>query len=721
MIRQLGLFNLRKSFFSRIIFVFFIISLFYITLISNSQSIALQNQTTSKFDLEHEDECEKIGHFQFDRFSDIIVSNNIAYIISSDTGLHIFNVTNKLAPKLLFKDNYLGYYRNLAKEGNYLYLVNTPADSYNYFLTIYNVSNPSNPFVVSTTLLSLSRNIRDIVVQNDYVFYTTYEGFFVYNVSDHVHPLLVSSIYSDSTDELFLNGQIAYICNYIQRSIFVYNISTLTSPELLCQYEGNDIPTSSSFSPKYITIFDSYLLVVDFYVGLIIINSTSPTNLTYIHHVEMDLDFSCRSSILLVEDYFYINDGTNGVFILEKNNGTHPIYFGNYSCYAYQMTADTSHLYITNGAFAIFDIQNPGNIQLLSQIGIGGFYNAIKDIVIKNNYAFCAAGGLLILDISNLSNPINVYYSNEFGSVKNIKLLGNYLYLASFGNLTILDISNPLVPVKVGTFNSFEIDGIIKEIYNIDKIFIQDNYAYLTYMSAFKNCDFLVLDLSDPLNPIGVDNHHFDGDSLTFMFCSGNYVSGNKAYIGFGEILYIFDIKNKANLKIISTYNIEGLASIHDIVVESDYAFVGSYDGFVILDIHKSVDVRVVSKIDENSYTISVAGQYACLGRNELQLFDMSDPNDPDLITSYNDTETTMGLNPDPSSFIHKIILKDNHTFIGYGSNGFVIVELPITITGSIPVIAGYYILPFGLLVLIPIIITRKYNKSKMRRLKIRK
>ncbi len=691
-------------------------SLFCLTTIGNLKSIALQKQTTTEFNLEQEDECEKIGHFQFDHFVDIIVSNNIAYIISSDTGLHIFDVTNKLAPKLLFKDNYFGYYRDLAKEGNYLYIVNTPADSYSFFLTIYNVSNPSNPLVVSITLLSLSKSVRDIAVQDDYVFYTTSEGFFVYNVSDHVHPLLINSTYSDSTEEIFLNGQIAYISSYFQQSIFVYNISTPNNPELLCQYEGNDIATSTSFRPQYITIFDSYLYVVDSYIGLIIINSTNPSELTYIHNVPIDLQFSYKSSIQLVDDYFYINDDTNGVFILDKNNGTHPTYFGNYSCYANFMTAADSYLFITNGVFAILDIQNPGNIQLLSQIGIEGFYNAIQDLVIADNYAFCAiGGGLLVLDISNLSNPINVYYSNEYLWAKTVELLGDYLFVGSSETLTVLDITDPSTPVVVGSFDSFVIDGVKNEFYSINKIFIHGTYAYLTYWSINKGNVFLILDISHPPEPIGVAAHHFGNTSITFLFCSGNYICDNKAYVGFGETLYIFDVKNKASPKIISTYTFDDLAPIHDIIVESGYAFVGSYNGFAILDIHKSTKVRLVSKLDENSHTITVAGQYACIGRYALQLFDMSDPNNPDFITSYNDTETVNGLNPDPSFGMEKIILIDNHAFIAYGRNGFVIVELPVTITGSIPALTGYYILPFGLLILIPIIIIRKNNKSKMK------
>jgi hypothetical protein len=78
-------------------------------------------------------------------------------------------------------------------------------------------------------------------------------------------------------------------------------------------------------------------------------------------------------------------------------------------------------------------------------------------VAIAGNYAFVAddAAGLLVVDISDPSNPLLAGSYNTPNSARDVAIAGDYAYVADFeSGLQVLDISSPTSPSFVGSRRS---------------------------------------------------------------------------------------------------------------------------------------------------------------------------------------------------------------------------------------------------------------------------
>jgi hypothetical protein len=88
----------------------------------------------------------------------------------------------------------------------------------------------------------------------------------------------------------------------------------------------------------------------------------------------------------------------------------------------------------------------------ITKIGEWGTGNYL-DVVVQNNYAYCAAGyaGLDIIDITSASLPKKIGNYNTPGQATKVFVMGNYAYVAdSREGLQVIDVSNPYSPTLAG-------------------------------------------------------------------------------------------------------------------------------------------------------------------------------------------------------------------------------------------------------------------------------
>ena len=89
---------------------------------------------------------------------------------------------------------------------------------------------------------------------------------------------------------------------------------------------------------------------------------------------------------------------------------------------------------------------------------VGHFGGTISIVDVAGNYAYVGQGqDLLILDITTSSAPVSLGKITTKGFVNDIKVSGNYAYVAeigSFNGLVIVDISNPSSPVLKGNYGT---------------------------------------------------------------------------------------------------------------------------------------------------------------------------------------------------------------------------------------------------------------------------
>ncbi|MCP4214389.1 MAG: hypothetical protein GY765_07015, partial [bacterium] len=187
-----------------------------------------------------------------------------------------------------------------------------------------------------------------------------------------------------------------------------------------------------------------------------------------------------------------------------------------------------------------------------------------RGIAAQGNYVYnaCLNPGLIVVDITNPSNPVEVSSTTVPGSAECIAVSGNYAYLGTSRGLHIVNISNPAAPTTAGyhyTSNPLE------------RILVNGQTVY-----ALSAAGFQVVDVSNPSNPVG-------RGSITFSTAiRGADAKGSILYLSLDRLTTV-DASDANNPEIISQSASQ--ISPNDIRIEGDYAYVSDFYGFDVYDI----------------------------------------------------------------------------------------------------------------------------------------
>lgn len=166
----------------------------------------------------------------------------------------------------------------------------------------------------------------------------------------------------------------------------------------------------------------------------------------------------------------------------------------------------------------------------LSSTNVGDVF----DIKISGNYAYLAAtqNGLTIVDVSNPMNPVRAGQIFNGGNAIGVAVSGHYAYLANFNDgLRIYDVSDPRHPTNVARGS----DGGFAE-----QVRVAGNYAYVTG----GHIGLRIYDVSNPASPIMVGQTNNGGLSFN-VIVSGNYAC--VTYPNSSNTLCVYDVSNPAN------------------------------------------------------------------------------------------------------------------------------------------------------------------------------
>jgi hypothetical protein len=98
---------------------------------------------------------------------------------------------------------------------------------------------------------------------------------------------------------------------------------------------------------------------------------------------------------------------------------------------------------------------------------------AAKDVVVAGNYAYVAATGchLVILDISEPTNPTFTGMLYKSGLDNGVALDGSIAYLAGSNGLSVVDVSDPAAPKQVDFYSTTAW---------LERVAVSDGYVYAT-------------------------------------------------------------------------------------------------------------------------------------------------------------------------------------------------------------------------------------------------
>ncbi|KCZ71650.1 hypothetical protein ANME2D_02386 [Candidatus Methanoperedens nitroreducens] len=330
--------------------------------------------------------------------------------------------------------------------------------------------------------------------------------------------------------------------------------------------------------------------------------------------------------------YLYVGQGTEiRVYDVSSDSKIAQL---NWKNYKYKTDTDSlvrgldlksNYLYVASTKrFTILDISNPAKPAVVSYIEPSIVKGAeIRDVKVKDNYAFLAASGagILVIDISNKKKPslVATLKLGGYNRPWRLTVSGNYLYTAvgSDNRLYVIDITSPANPSIKGSWSANAGTN------TFSGVAVKGKYAYVTeYHNGVH-----VVDISNPAKPVGVAKlMGMDANDIKIL---GNYAYVSVRYQGFN----IIDISNPTSIKIVGK-GAEIPGYIEGIFPTSKYTFLAAESkGFGIYstsDVTKpklAVQIPVVG----GSHSIAVKGNYMYIGAHNdgVWVIDISNPANP--------------------------------------------------------------------------------------------
>jgi len=368
-------------------------------------------------------------------------------------------------------------------------------------------------------------------------------------------------------------------------------------------------------------------------------------------------------------DFFQTDFGFNSYQIDNMENLDHDflrnsnVYHRSFSGDGWDMFISGDYAFIADGSLfgglVVIDISDPTNpgspIYEPTDDGAFGIY-------ISGDYAYMGDGsaGLAVIDISDPTNPGSPIYEPTDDFANGIYVSGDYAYVADgSAGLAVIDISNPTnpgLPIHEATSD-----------YAYD-VYVSGDYAYVADGSA----GLAVIDISNPTSPGTAVHEPTDGYSMAV------YVEGDYAYVAdSGSGLAVIDISDPTNPGTPVYANTDGSAS--SVYVDGDYAYVADYHkGLAVIDISDPKNPSKIAQgsLNENVYSIFIDGNYAFLaGYYSLYAVEISE-----RITPLN-----LWWNQDTSGNSQGIFVSGDFAYVADGASGLAVIDISDPTTPGTP------------------------------------
>lgn len=542
-------------------------------------------------------------------------------------------------------------------------------------LQVYDVSNISNPLLVSTYQLPYPFRF---FIDGDYLFLLDQSlGFLLFSIQDKANPQLLSSYELFATD-MNVKMPYAYLSN--GDTLIILDISDVYNPVEITNYYNHKLGFAIYLYNDFIISAGDWGFIV-----LDVSNVLNPIETAYFNFY-----FSEIHKIDVFGNVAVLADLNNGLFLVDIKDIFNPILSFQYKdlqeCYDFLIKENVlicaekfgakifkfSNLLSINeiitynneicsfykqGAMAygkygnimkildMSDITNPKEIALF-------FSNAdISEIIVRGSYAYLAntTEGLKIVDVSNPTYPFEISSLNLQCNLHNIFISDNYLYAICYPGFKIIDISNPYNPIEVGYFPN----------YNISDIFVEGNYAYI--VGGFGG--FKIIDVSNPNNPIEVRQFSLEGFSFNKVLSQNPYFY---FYTSIGYI-YLVEVLNLDNIIILDKYRYP--SSIYDIFLSNNNLFVSTFDkDFIIFDLGTPPSFSKANFFKVNGYYGEIFYElpYIYLScPNDLKILEYLSSNNLESLSYYQ----TLGN-------IYDMAIKSNFAFLASDKDGIYVYDI---------------------------------------------
>jgi len=288
--------------------------------------------------------------------------NNYLTVAYQFLGVFVFDITDPYAPK--FDNMYynVDYYRNISasvRETDHVKNI----DNLSFIFTdydgihLFDIADPKNPKFLSLLLNSKSEFIQGIDiarVDNNIYYLLGNDSITVYNLSEPSNPIISNSIKIEFPTRIIVDDNYAYVTNWSltgSPKLLIFNTSTSENPILVGQL---NLPSSATA----IEMIDNYLFVPCTKDGLFVIDMSDKKNPYLLHQIYNSNHW--MSDVSISNSYAYVADGLNGliVFDISNINLIEKVGYLNIGSSVQFVKAHNDEIYITSFNGGLFILKN---------------------------------------------------------------------------------------------------------------------------------------------------------------------------------------------------------------------------------------------------------------------------------------------------------------------------------------------------------------------------
>jgi len=324
------------------------------------------------------------------------------------------------------------------------------------------------------------------------------------------------------------------------------------------------------------------------------------------------------------EGYVYIPDVASGIRVLDVSDPFNPTQVTTWSIQSSMrmiLNGDTGYCISFIDGLISIDVSDPLNGTQLDNYEL---------YVSGSETRLSVEGSLLTVSepefgvhFLNVSNPANITFLSTYTEIPvgNTILYGDYAYVSEYesSRLDVLDISNPFSPVYLGS---------IAGPGDIDDWAIHGTMLYI----AGDEDGMVIYSLSNPSTPALISSYPTVGS------CKSIAVLNNYAYLGIEDQgLEIVNVSNPWSPVWVATHMM-GQGEIESIVLEGDYAYtVGGYPVFNIFDVSDPHNPDLLGSTGTGAWIHGIHVEndlvFAADQSGWLYISDVTDPANPEEVS----------------------------------------------------------------------------------------
>jgi hypothetical protein len=502
---------------------------------------------------------------------------------------------------------------------------------------------------ISSTLYS--GPIGSIAIDSNYVYCTGKMSLEIFNISDSGTPILIGGFpFSTSTNGIFTDGNYAYIAAR-DGGLAIIDKTNHPVQEITGNYDTPGFAMS-------VFVNDNYAYIADGDSGLQIIQVTNPSDPNYAGSCSLP---GYAYDVFISEDYAYVAAGNSGLQVVDISDPANPYIFGSAHTEwsALSVYVDGNHAYVLDyledpplifSSLNIYNITNPDTLILEGRYQFDG---ALNDIRICGEFAYVALGAsLAVFDISDPAEPnlVGSFYGDDW-FVVSVFIHGESVYLGGERMLQVISVADPFNPTLEGWYDT---------PYNPVKVRVDSMYAYVGASVGFH-----IVDIQDPINPVplGLYRESAFPQSIRDLFVLNNYAYLACNLGGFN----IIDMSDPSMPIRMGGYP----GSAYSVFARRNLVYLMSSPspGFKILNIADPSNPELIGSNSTHTgfmYHLSVFGDYAYLvSHYGLFIYDVSDSTNPQVIENYQINE-------------HPVCgqIAGNYAYICYENNSLHIIDI---------------------------------------------